>query len=463
MIANIEPAFSSPNLNRKIDYQIEKINKNVAREIFNSTGSTLSDFSSYMHLVAGMNERVKLPYTEFILNLKPGEELADDRFVEMAQDYLGKMGYGDCCYSIIHNSDKVHSHVHILVSTIDMDGNHISDANDFSRSNDIARELEKKYGLSELPAKEKGNSKRLNELNFRKYYFDTALHKGYRSYNTKPGLEKLLSESDFFLSVRDNFSTHSFSNDEWKNILGESLYEEICGLLDKGKYFNTLYKDELLTAMDKSYMKSNTATEFREMLEREGYYMRLVSKNNKSYYIYGIPDDSFYLKDTSLPQKYRFGSLRFDITKMNPDEQKHILYDEVFSAMKDVSSYDEFKKDLSRRGVHVIEHLNKNGISDISFVIKDAESPFVFKSSDISRRLTYNQVQSYFSGQENILEPVVMGISRKGEIRSYSHPTTDQSKSTAIPSIDIAGGEKSSKVDEKNKKRKKRKGRGFSI
>ena len=51
--------------------------------------------------------------------------------------------------------------------------------------------------------------------------------------------------------------------------------------------------------------------------------MRLVTRNDKSYYVYGIQDSGFYLKDVSLPQKYRFGNIRFDGHGMSADEQKH--------------------------------------------------------------------------------------------------------------------------------------------
>ena len=45
MIAKIEPAFSSiSTLSRKIDYQLEKISSGEAKELFNSTGDSLSSF-----------------------------------------------------------------------------------------------------------------------------------------------------------------------------------------------------------------------------------------------------------------------------------------------------------------------------------------------------------------------------------------------------------------------------------
>ena len=54
-----------------------------------------------MSLVAGLNDRVKSPYIEFILSSPIGEDLPDEKFSEIAKEYLERMGYGDSCYTII--------------------------------------------------------------------------------------------------------------------------------------------------------------------------------------------------------------------------------------------------------------------------------------------------------------------------------------------------------------------------
>lgn len=77
--------------------------------------------------------------------------------------------------------------------------------------------------------------------------------------------------------------------------------------------------------------------------------MRLVTKKDKSYYVYGMKDTSFYVKDTSLPMKYRFGHIRFDDKGMSSDEQKHYLYDHVFMALNGSDSYRQFKESWSRK------------------------------------------------------------------------------------------------------------------
>ena len=111
--------------------------------------------------------------------------------------------------------------------------------------------------------------------------------------------------------------------------------------------------------------------------------MRLVTKNDKSYYVYGIKDSGFYLKDVSLPQKYRFGNICFDGHGMSADEQKHYLYDHVFKALNSSSGYEDFKKNLAEESIRVTEHVNGKGAYGISFYMENVEDPHIFKGAEL--------------------------------------------------------------------------------
>ena len=78
MIAEIQPSFSSSAVMvRKVAYQLTKIEQGDARVLFTSTDDGLQTIPEYMQLIAKMNERVKLPYAEFILSIYPGKPLTD--------------------------------------------------------------------------------------------------------------------------------------------------------------------------------------------------------------------------------------------------------------------------------------------------------------------------------------------------------------------------------------------------
>ena len=176
--------------------------------------------------------------------------------------------------------------------------------------------------------------------------------------------------------------------------------------------------------------------------------MRLVTKNDKSYYVYGIKDSGFYLKDVSLPQKYRFGNICFDGHGMSADEQKHYLYDHVFKALNSSSGYEDFKKNLAEESIRVTEHVNGKGAYGISFYMENVEDPHIFKGAELSRQLTYRNIQRHFDG-------VAIGFSshidRVGEFRERVDREAFYMQGggvMAIPELDSTGSGKKSQEDD---------------
>lgn len=395
MIAELFEPFQEVELNRKIAYHLAKIEKGVAKELYNSVGDSLEDMRNNMPLVASLNDRVKLPYIEFVLSSPVGENLSDSKFIEIANEYMREMGYNESCYSIVKHEDKDNKHVHILATKIDLNGQRINDSMSKIHSGTVMRKLEKEYGLIVMEKGQSSHNKTLGESQYRQYYFDTALHKALRSHNAHKRITRLLMESDTYRMISLDLGK-AYTNSEWKIILGDDIYEKLLKVLSDSKFFNPLYKDELLSTMDRIYPTCKTVSEFREKLNKENIYSRLVSDKGKSYYIYGIPERGFYVKDKALPERYRFGKLAFEAHKMAPDEQKHYLYNKIFSVLNSSYCYDEFKNQLNEAEIDVVEHSNKSGIYGLSFFLSKIDSPVVFKGSDISRRLTYQNIQDYF-------------------------------------------------------------------
>ena len=74
----------------------------------------------------------------------------------------------------------------------------------------------------------------------------------------------------------------------------------------KEVFCNPLFKDELLQQLDRIYSFSESTSDFRRNLEQEGLYMRLVTKKDKSYYVYGIKDFRTFTLKTFHFSEYRF-------------------------------------------------------------------------------------------------------------------------------------------------------------
>ena len=67
MIAEIQPSFSSHlSMSRKIEYQLSKVKEGNGKVLCTSTGDELAAMPAYMKLISQLNDRVKLPYAEFI-------------------------------------------------------------------------------------------------------------------------------------------------------------------------------------------------------------------------------------------------------------------------------------------------------------------------------------------------------------------------------------------------------------
>ncbi len=81
------------------------------------------------------------------LNPHPDDRLTDVEYARLAHEYMEKMGFGDMPYLIFKHEDIDRHHIHIVALRVRPDGTAISDQNNFYRSKDICRELEKKYGL----------------------------------------------------------------------------------------------------------------------------------------------------------------------------------------------------------------------------------------------------------------------------------------------------------------------------
>lgn len=453
MIIEIKKSFGHTTLGKKIEYQLKKVEKQRARELYCSAGDDLSDLYNTMMLASSMNDRIKKPFIEFIISLPNNENLTDEQFTELAKEYLEKMGYQNSCYSIIINEDTDNSHVHILATTIDTDtGKKIKDNFDFIRSNEITRELEIKYGLTEM--QKKGFSKTsLGESQYRKYFFDKALRKALKNYVTKQEVSQLLNRSEVLIKLNYN-SEKTLTNAEWEIVLGTELYEQIGKILTDNNFFNPLFKDELLTAMDKLYMTVKDAAEFRDKLQQAGYYMRLVSDRDKSYYVYGIPEQSFYVKDKSLPQKYRYGHIKFNVQRMSADEQKHYLYGHIFMSLNKSGNYDDFKSRLFDNQIQMMEHYNRNGIYGLSFTIIGIENPSSFKASDISRRLSYAKIQDFFNNKSEEIEKVTTSIESEQWRKEVNYMFSVSALMSGV------GEHKSRKEDDEEdiiKKKKKRK------
>jgi hypothetical protein len=97
------------------------------------------------------------------------DKLTNAKMIQIAKEYMTKMGITDTQYIIGRHYDKEHPHIHIVFNRVDNNGKTISDKNDRYRSEKICKELTKKYGLYFAQGKENVKIHRLKEPDKTKY------------------------------------------------------------------------------------------------------------------------------------------------------------------------------------------------------------------------------------------------------------------------------------------------------
>ena len=103
------------------------------------------------------------------------ERLTNRMMMQIADEYLRRMGYGDTQVLIVRHNDREHPHLFLVLNRIDGNGKRISDKNERVRNVKVCRELSDKYGLYIAPNKENVKRHRLREPDKTKYEIYDAI------------------------------------------------------------------------------------------------------------------------------------------------------------------------------------------------------------------------------------------------------------------------------------------------
>lgn len=137
-----------------IVYNGEKINKEKGRvldtnKIYNDGSGNINIHRAFEDFKRWMPQHTKAEKTmmHISLNPHPDDRLSEMQYTQLAHEYMEKMGFADMPYIIVKHADIDRHHIHIVALRVRPDGSCISDRNNFYRSKEVTRELERKYGL----------------------------------------------------------------------------------------------------------------------------------------------------------------------------------------------------------------------------------------------------------------------------------------------------------------------------
>ncbi len=120
----------------------------------NMVGETPAELSQEFQLSVQRHERTrtKKPTRKVVyhatLSVPAEEALLNDTWCAIACSYLQGMEFDDNQYILARHTDTEHNHVHIVASRLRLNGSTVSEWQDYKRSEELIRDLEKKYELT---------------------------------------------------------------------------------------------------------------------------------------------------------------------------------------------------------------------------------------------------------------------------------------------------------------------------
>lgn len=288
------------------------------------------------------------------LNPDPKDKVSDDKYREMAQEYMREMGYGEQPFVVFKHTDIDRSHIHIVSVCVDEQGLKISDKFEKMRSMKVCRELEKQHGL--IPATEKEhhqNDKIFRPVDYKAGDIKSQIASVVRNLPTYYKYQTL-GEYNALLSLF--------------NITTEKIEGELHGKPQQGLLYFPL----------------------NEKGERAGHPFKasLFGKNA------GLPDLELHFAKSK------------EALKDHPT--KPTLKAAVTIALQSTNNEQAFKKQLSEQGINVVVRRNDTGrIYGITFI--DHNSKSVWNGSRLSKGLSANTFNDYWNNniKPDIQEPVV--------------------------------------------------------
>ncbi len=276
------------------------------------------------------------------LNPDPKDNVSDDKFREMAEQYMREMGYGEQPFVVFKHTDTSRSHIHIVSVCVDEEGKKISDKFEKMRSMNVCRELEKQHGL--IPATDKEH--RQNDKIFRPV--------DYRAGDIKSQIASIIRHLPNYYQYQTLGEYNALLS--LFNITTEKVEGELQGQLRQGLLYISLNEEG----------------------ERAGHPFKasLFGKNA------GLPASELHFAKSKE-------TLKNHLTKPT-------LKAAVTIALQSTSNEQAFKKQLGEQGINVVVRRNDAGrIYGMTFI--DHNSKTVWNGSNLSKELSANTFNDYWN------------------------------------------------------------------
>ena len=149
MVVIIEPPHKNVGNTVLYNEKKTKTGEEDARIIGFSKGiSSLEDFNRKIEIISRGNIRTRNEAFHAHINPGPGENLSDEKIMEMATELMERLGYGNQPFVVYRHDDTGRTHYHIVSSRVGADGKRINSDYEWRRCNQHVKEMAAKYGYT---------------------------------------------------------------------------------------------------------------------------------------------------------------------------------------------------------------------------------------------------------------------------------------------------------------------------
>lgn len=303
---------------------------------------TTAQICRYFEPYLTSNIKTEKPVRHISLNPDPSDKVSDERFREMAEQYMKEMGYGNQPYIVYKHTDIERTHIHIVTTCVAINGKKISDSYDHPRSMAACRKLEQQFNL-------------------------------------KPVTEKVTQET------KPGFKPVDYSNGDIKSQLASVI-----------RYLPKYYKFPNMGTYNALLSLFNIACEQVEgeafgMPKRGLVYFALDAQGNKA----GKPFKSSLFGGTAGLEhlESHFERSRQDL---NVNPSKSVIKNTVEAALHMATGETDFKQQLLEQGINTVVRRNEQGrVYGITFI--DHTSRSVWNGSHLGKTFSANVFNDWWN------------------------------------------------------------------
>lgn len=394
MIAEIIKGHSCKNF---VEYNEHKVEEGVAKRISGLENfKYASEIKGYLNLCAAKNERVKKnKFQHVMISFHDSDHITTSKFLTIWNKYSEEMNFHQTDHVIYEHNDTHLRHYHIVMPTIDFEGNKISEYKDFQRNRDTCRLIEKEFGLHEI-IYDQLQEKKVNTNNQDKY----SIYNFVRSAKFHNEYADLIPDS-----FKNSIIKYKLNNQHVAENYPGYVKTQFKDLQELASSQIINRKKELLDQIRSIKKGTSNFQEFESAIKSNGLYVRRIKSGTSYRIIYGDPSTTTYVKGNKIPKDLRYDYLFGNEQSFSLEDQRKFIRNIAIRSMNKSSSWTEYLYHLEQFNVSIQTKTNKNGIYAYSLMSNNIKEGEWIPASQIDQKLTVGKLKLKFADTTSLSTP----------------------------------------------------------